>query len=275
MQQHKKYNLSKNLSKYIDEVRSKLDKDPLSPNYIRLANLYYLNEQYEECLQSCKALLLIYPEYLTAKIILLKSLLKLRFITEAESLFNEIYNKIEGLEIFSLFKEVIDELKKSEPQEKIFYPASVEINSTFRKFSAAIDKGNTLNTVQNEEISIEDYINENEILSAEEFVNVNSINELKKLYSSYVFPPKPVLRSKDKTLSAAISEENENGSASLQHFRLKIVTETIAELYAKQGNYDEAFEAYQLLLKTKNVDKGAIQSKLTDIEKLISRKQKI
>ncbi|CAN5407152.1 hypothetical protein BH10BAC5_BH10BAC5_08150 [soil metagenome] len=263
--------MSRNLTKYIDEVKNKLESDLLSPNYIRLANLYYLNAQFDECLETCKAILIIYPDYLTAKIIMLKALLKLRFINEAENLFNEIYSKIEGLDIFTLFKEVIEELKKSEPQEKIFYPASSEITSSFRKFSAALDQTD----LKNEEIILSDYINENEILSSEDFINKKSLSELKKQYSSFVFPPKPVSRSKDKVLNPLESGNDEKSSSSLQHFSLKIVTETIAELYANQGNYEEAFEAYQLLLKTRNIDKAKVQSRLTDIEKLISRKQKI
>lgn len=266
--------MSKNLSKYIDEVKIKLETDPLSPNYIRLANLYYLNEQYDECLGSCRAILIIYPGYLTAKIIMLKALLKLRFINEAENLFTEIYSRIEGLEIFTLFKEVIEELKKSEPQERIFYPGSPEITSSFRKFSSALDQTDK----KAEEISLSDFINENEILSADEFIDTKKVSEIKNLYSSFVFPPKPVQRAKDKSASNSDLDEsgkNLNEGNELQHFKLKIVTETIAELYAKQGNYEEAFEAYQLLLRSKDTDKVKIQNKLTDIEKVMSRKQKI
>lgn len=266
--------MTNNLSKYIDEVKTKLEDDMLSPNLIRLANLYYLNEQFDECLETCKAILIIYPEYLTAKVIMLKALLKLRFINEADNLFNEIYSKIEGLEIFSLFKEVIEELKKSEPQEKIFYPGSPEITSSFRKFSASIEQAER----KGEDISLTDFIKENEILSSKDFINTKEVSNLKSLYSSFVFPPKSVRAKDQNSQSGANSKGNSdlNGeTAGLQHFKLKIVTETIAALYAKQGNYEEAFEAYQLLLKSGSADKASIRSKLTDIEKLISRKQKM
>ncbi len=264
--------MTNNLSKYIDEVKAKLEADLLSPNLIRLANLYYLNEQFDECLETCKAILIIYPEYLTAKVIMLKALLKLRFINEAENLFNEIYSKIEGLEIFSLFKEVIEELKKSEPQEKIFYPGSAEITSSFRKFSITINEAER----KGEDISLSDFINENEILSSKDFMNSKEVNDLRSRYSSFIFPPvKSIQRSKDQSSKSGTNTELNGETEGLQHFKLKIVTETIAALYAKQGNYEEAFEAYQLLLKSGDVDKASIRSKLTDIEKLISRKQKM
>ena len=263
--------MSKNLSKYIDEVKLKLNADLLTPNNIRLANLYYLNEQYDECMECCRTILLIYPEYLTAKIIMLKALLKLRFINEADNLFNEIYSRIEGLEIFTLFKEVIEELKKSEPQEKIFYQAALDVPTSFRKFSSALDQIDR----KVEEISLNDYISENEILSADEFINNEKVSELKGAYSSFVFPPKPVQKAKENKNGEKGNESSDPTANEMQHFKLKIVTETIAELYANQGNYEEAFEAYQLLLKSKNSDKAKIQSKLTDIEKVMSRKQKI
>lgn len=68
--------MQSNYDKYTLELKSKLDKNFLSPTFIRLANLLYANEHYEECIAVCKTGLEIYPNYLTAKLILLKAFLK-------------------------------------------------------------------------------------------------------------------------------------------------------------------------------------------------------
>ena len=79
-----------NIDNHTLEVKSKIDRNFLSPLFIRYANLLYANEQFEECISVCKTGLEIYPNYLTAKLILLKAFLKAEYLNEAEILFREI-----------------------------------------------------------------------------------------------------------------------------------------------------------------------------------------
>ncbi len=86
--------MQNNFDKYTRKIKSKLDKNYLSPLFIRLANLLYANEQYEDCISVCKTGLEIYPQYLTAKLILLKAYLKAEYLNEAEILFQNIKTKL-------------------------------------------------------------------------------------------------------------------------------------------------------------------------------------
>jgi len=51
--------------------------------------------------------------------------------------------------------------------------------------------------------------------------------------------------------------------------QVKIVTETLADLLAKQKNYKEAFDAYNILLNRESTNKARILQKLYDIEKYV------
>ncbi len=114
--------MQNNLDKYTLEVKLKLNKNFLSPLFIRLANLFYMNEQYEECISICKTGLEIYPGYLTAKLILLKAFLKAEYLNEAEILFKEIKPKLTNNDQLTRLKQNIQHLKTISQQEKIYYP---------------------------------------------------------------------------------------------------------------------------------------------------------
>ena len=49
--------------------------------------------------------------------------------------------------------------------------------------------------------------------------------------------------------------------------RVKIVTETLADLYAAQGNFKEAFDAYNILLRAGTPGKKRIEEKLHELER--------
>ena len=48
---------------------------------------------------------------------------------------------------------------------------------------------------------------------------------------------------------------------------IKIITESLADILAKQGFFKEAFEAYNILLSQENSNKRRIQEKLYDLER--------
>ena len=51
--------------------------------------------------------------------------------------------------------------------------------------------------------------------------------------------------------------------------KVRIITETLADLYAEQGNYKEAMEAYNLLLRAGSTNYKRIEEKLLELERKI------
>ena len=251
----------KGLNSYIKEIRNKINDDYLSPLFIRLANLYYHNGQYEESINVCNIGLKIYPEYYTAKILLLKSLIKMEYISEAEPVLSELEVKFPNLEVIKNFRKEVNGMKKSNKQEKIYYSNKINSYLEFKNYSRKI----------------------NSILPESE-LNFNAINKLldnsgddpgENYYSEENFEifknkfnalqlenEKPVKRS-----TADEKMRKTSGSPDSFFSRIKIITETLADLLAKQGYFKEAFEAYNILLQSQGVNKGRIQEKLYDLER--------
>ena len=62
----------------------------------------------------------------------------------------------------------------------------------------------------------------------------------------------------------------EEGDAGRPEVRLgKIVTATLAEIYARQGEYGEAVEAYRMLIRQRPVDAGRFAERLAELERLL------
>jgi tetratricopeptide (TPR) repeat protein len=62
----------------------------------------------------------------------------------------------------------------------------------------------------------------------------------------------------------------EDGNAGRPEARLgKIVTATLAEIYARQGEYGEAVEAYRMLIRQRPVDAGRFAERLAELERLL------
>ncbi|MBS1494956.1 MAG: hypothetical protein JST55_15695 [Bacteroidetes bacterium] len=247
------------INKYVYELKKKLDGNFLSPLFVRLANLFYLNEEYEECIELCKTGLKIYPDYLTAKLVLLKALLKMEYLTEAEYLFDEITPKIKGMEIHSTYERIFTELRKLSGQEKIYYPLEVKNKIDFKLFESSFD----ISKFTNENLSLEEIINEPEIVKSDDFIDKESFGRFLNEYDSL-------------EITAKLNEKNEDlkviNQNQLKYYKLKIITETIADLYAKQGNFREAFEAYNILLKLTPTNQDRISQKIFELERIMANK---
>jgi tetratricopeptide (TPR) repeat protein len=67
----------------------------------------------------------------------------------------------------------------------------------------------------------------------------------------------------------------EGGNAGRPEVRLgKIVTATLAEIYARQGEYGEAVEAYRMLIRQRPVDAGRFAERLAELERLLQSAHK-
>lgn len=247
------------INKYVYELKKKLDGNFLSPLFVRLANLFYLNEEYEECIELCKTGLKIYPEYLTAKLVLLKALLKMEYLTEAENLFEEITPKIKGMEIHSTYERIFSELRKLSGQEKIYYPLDVRNKIDYKVFENSFD----IKDFSNENFSLEEIIKEPELVKSDDFLDKENYGRFLNDYGAL-------------EITSKLNEKNEElkvlNQTQLKYYKLKIITETLADLYAKQGNFREAFEAYNILLKLTPNSQDRISQKIFELERIMANK---
>lgn len=242
-----------NLDGYIENLKASLNEKIFSPVFIRLANVYFLNKQYEACISVCKTGLDIYPDYLTAKVLLLKSLLKLGHLNEAEKYFNEIESKIINLPIHAKLKESLVKLKHEPNQERIFYNFAKE---PALKFDS--NKDSVMSIIGKSKLkSLEAKNNDPDEL--EKKVNNEKFEKLKAQFESVLLHSRGT-PSHDEDLRQEQKEE--------LFGRIKIVTETLADIYAQQGNFKEAFNAYNLLIRAGAPNKKRIESKLLELERI-------
>ncbi|MBS1553007.1 MAG: hypothetical protein JST15_13155 [Bacteroidetes bacterium] len=251
--------------KYTQEIKSKLDKNFLSPVFIRYANMLYLGEEYEECISVCKTGLAIFPYYLTAKLILLKAFLKAEYLNEAEALFNEIKNKIPGKEMIAKLESNIHNLKAISGQEKIYYTKSVKSRYEYKTFEKNFHFQENMFLTYN----LSDLL---ESKPEKDIVNEKKFFEFRNRFDTFHF---------DKTVSVNSDlrqrkKENASETESSELLsKIKIVTETLADIYAGQGNYKEAFEAYKILIRAGSKNKGRIEEKLYELERSMLRNDNI
>jgi tetratricopeptide (TPR) repeat protein len=244
------------------EAREKVERNFLSPLFVKLANLHYLNEEYEECIEVCRTGLTIYPDYLTAKLILLKAFLKAEYLNEAESLFQEIRTKITSPLLLAKLRNTIDSLASVSNQEQIYFPASPVIKADFAEFERSIN-------IQEKLFSEHDL---ESFLHAESEAGGGSLDpdfaDFLKLFDSFHFnkhqtsyPPTKKIEPPGRTQGTS------EGDALLG--KVRIITETLADLYADQGNFKEAFEAYNFLLRAGSPNYKRIEDKINDLERKV------
>jgi tetratricopeptide (TPR) repeat protein len=72
------------------------------------------------------------------------------------------------------------------------------------------------------------------------------------------------------------SDRVEDGTAGWPEGRAaKIVTVTLAEIYARQGQYGEAVEAYRMLIRQRPEDAGRFGERLAELERLLQGAHKL
>lgn len=245
------------LDKHTQEVKTRIDANYLSPLFIRYANMLYMNDNFEECIAACKTGLDIFPDYLTAKLILLKALLKAEYLNEAELLYNEIKDKISNRDLMSKLGNNILNIKAVSKQEKIYYPRSGKAKYDYKSFEKSFHIQGSLFS----NMSLEDFFKS----EPEKYVyNEKDFENFTNHFSSFHF---------ERTESSAAPAPNikrpdpEHSESSDLLGKIKIITETLADIYAKQGNYKEAFEAYKILIRAGSKNSNRIEDKLYALER--------
>jgi tetratricopeptide (TPR) repeat protein len=255
------------LEEYIIKIKSELNVTIFSPQFIRLANLYFINEQYDECISICTIGLKIFPDYLTAKLLLLKALIKLEYINEADKLYTEIRIKIPNKDLVMQLERSISEIKEKPGQERLFYPNKINTTIEYNAYKNKIDEINkdSIKNIDLDEFVDSDFFIPKDLENAFE----NFCNE----YGSFKF---------DLNENQLIKPENksrkENGSQTTPGSflsKINIVSETIADIYAKQGYLKEAFDAYNMLIENNHPNNRRIQEKLYELERNMVNGKKI
>lgn len=242
------------IEKYILSLKEELNNKLFSPAFIKLANMYYLNGQYEDCVMTCNTGLQIFPNYLTAKLLLLKALIKLEHLSEAEKVFNEICYKISNPDLLISLKHSIEELRSKPTQEKLFY--THKILSNIVDFDTYCDKFISISK-DIEKIDIETFIREIDSIDS-----LLSDEELKKLKSRY-----DELNIDSSTKTTKVTQKTDNNNQGTLLSKFKKLTLTLADLLMRQGYLKEAFEAYSVLLNSNVGNKSKIQEKLNELER--------
>ncbi len=254
--------MQNNFDKYTLEVKQKLDKNYLTPLFIRFANLLYANEHYEECISVCKTGLEIYPEYLTAKLILLKAFMKAEYLNEAEILFSQLRSKITNPELRSKFENNIRNLKAISKQEKIYYTKTAKYKYDYKVFEKKYQPQENLFT----EFSLNDLFDEN---IQSKIINSKDYQDFLNQFESFHFDKNlPVNRNPPENTLRKLEQPYD--SEDLLH-KIKIVTETLADIYAQQGNFKEAFDAYNILIRAGSANSKRIEEKLNELERNMNR----
>lgn len=253
-----------NLDNYISFLKEKLESNPFSPLLIKLANLYFFNERYDNCIKICNMLTELYPFYLSPRILKIRALIKLEYYNEAETELNMIKNKVQNRELVELLRSTIDEFRSKQTQAKIFYNEMLSDLDKFEdyeeyfkdlKFCKSLPESN------NPELS---FIDADFLQTIENDTDFICFKEEIEKMSLDLHQNKKGIKSESELIQGSITSINNKDSLI---GNVKIITETIADVMAKQGLNKEAFDAYTLLLRAGHRNKKNILDKIAELER--------
>ena len=102
------------IQKFEDKIRS----NPLSPEFVKLANYYLINGNVTQAISLLQSGLQFYPNYTTAKLVLGKCYLANKYFFDAKKIFSDIIAEHPDMSIAVKYHEIADELTKSEVSRK-------------------------------------------------------------------------------------------------------------------------------------------------------------
>ncbi|RPI15630.1 MAG: tetratricopeptide repeat protein [Ignavibacteriae bacterium] len=230
----------------IAKFEEKIRDNPLTPEFVKLSNYYLVNGNINEAINLLQTGLTFYPNYTTAKLILAKCYLANRYFYDAKKIFEQILIEYPDMEIAKKFLDIANDLTKSEVSRK-----HDEDIFPVLDFKAPVFNDFDFNYNLFPSYEAADLINDKIDFNFDES---NEYNEFKKIAET----PHFFKRENSKPTFEKKRLKNK--------FEVKIITETLADIFAKQGNYFDAIEAYTYLLKTKPNRQEQIQSKISEVE---------
>ncbi|MCE1166062.1 MAG: hypothetical protein LWX07_11750 [Bacteroidetes bacterium] len=251
-----------NLDNYIGFLKEKLENKFFSPLLIKLANLYFFNDQFDNCIKICDMVTEMFPLYLSPKILKVKALIKLEYFNEAENELNAISDRIPNKELTDLLTSSLEEFKSKQSQAKIFYPEMLSDIEKFEEYSEALKDITYCKGITDQ--------NDPELLLIDnDFLNNLETDDAFRKFAEEV---NNLVISKGSPKKNESYQENGNGKNRQDNketllSNVKIITETIADILVKQGLYREAFDAYTLLLRAGHKNKKRILDKIAELER--------
>lgn len=236
----------------IQKLEDKIRAHPLTPEFVKLANYYLVNGNVSEAIELLQAGLNFYPNYVTAKLLLGKAYLANRYFFDAKKIFEELLSDSPEMGIARKYLDIANDLTKNEVSRKHEDDIIPKLDFKAPVYNDYDFNYNLFPSYEIEEFS-QDKIDITEIEESNEY------NDFRKIYESPHFFKKE--SSKPKFEKKRLKNK----------FEVKIITETLADIFAKQGNYFDAMEAYTYLLKIKPERKEILESKISEVEVQINK----
>ena len=236
------------ITKFEDKVRT----NPLTPEFVKLANYYLINGSVTEAIDLLQAGLKFYPNYITARILLGKCYLANKYYFDGKKIFEQVLAENPDMEIVKKYLDIASDLAKNEVSRKHEDDLIPKLDFKAPPFN---DYDFSYNLFPSYEI--DDIIGESKILEA--VGEMPEYNDFKNIIESPHYFKKEIVKPtfEKKRLK--------------NKFEVKIITETLADIFAKQGNYFDAIEAYSHLLKIKPDRREILESKISEVEVQINK----
>lgn len=269
-----------NISPKIEELQSKLDKDPDSKIFLPLAEEYRKSGMLEEAIAICQDGLKKHPNYVSARVVLGRAYMELKRTIEAQAEFEEVISKIpDNLmankhlgDIYFMQGNLKSALERYQAVLRLD-PHNEEVVSKVKKLSEQLDQRPPI-SVPPEEVPGEPQTSSKDEQTEEpteepaeerEEEHAQMVIDLTEEEGSLPTPkerpeePQPQIDQPTPPLHEESSPPPAEESPApppepelpvIEEERDEMVTETMAELFAKQGLLDKAIKVYERLLES-------------------------
>lgn len=235
----------------IQKFEEKIRNNPLTPDFVKLANYYIVNGNASEAIELLKAGLNFYPNYTTARLVLGKAYLASRYFLNAKTIFEEILNEYPGMNIAVKYIDICNEMLKNEVSRKYEDDLIPKLEFKAPVFNDYDYSYNLFPTYEMEDFE--------KGISTDALEDSSEYREFAKIFRTPDF------------FRQSSSVKNIEKKRLKNKFEFKIITETLADIFARQGHYFDAIEAYSYLLKVKPERKEILESKINEVEVKINK----
>jgi len=236
----------------IQKLEDKIRSNPLTPEFVKLANYYLINGSITEAIDLLQAGLKFYPHYTTAQLLLGKAYLSNRYFIDAKKLFEKLLTENPEMAIAQKYLDIATDLTKNEVSRRLEEDIIPKLEFKAPVYNDYDFNYNLFPSYEIEELS-------GDRLDLKEIEESNDYADFRKIFET------PHFFKKDNGKPSYEKKRLKN------KFEVKIITETLADIFAKQGNYFDAMEAYTYLLKIKPERTEVLESKISEVEIQINK----
>lgn len=237
----------------VQKLEDKIRANPLSPEFVKLANYYLINGNTIEAVNLLKAGLEFYPNYPTARLLMGKAYLAGRYFMDAKKIFAQLITDFPDMSIAQKYLDIAVDMTKTEvsrwhdediiPKLEFKAPMFNDYDFNYNLFPS---------------YEIDEFVSNG--ISLESLDDSNEFKDFKNVFEEPHF-----FRNEEASKPSFEKKRLKN------KFEVKIITETLADIFAKQGNYFDAIEAYTYLLKFKPERREVLESKIGEVEMQINK----